>query len=163
MKAQDVTVVVVPRDHFSDTKESLESILASTPADCALIYIDGGSPPAVASYLRKQSTARGFTLVRYNHYLTPNQARNRGATRATTRYIVFVDNDVVVAPGWLAPLVECADATGAAVVGPLTYEGRPLHRILHFSGGDTRIDVRQENGSGGGTSSIASTSAIWQA
>ncbi len=146
MNQDDVTVVIVPRDHFSDTKESLESIYAFTPPACPLIYVDGGSPPRIASYLREQARSRKFELVRYDYYLTPNQARNAGAARAKSRYIVFVDNDVVVAPDWLALLVECADATGAAVVGPLNYEKRPLHQIVHFAGGDARIVVTRENG-----------------
>ena len=146
MKDDDVTIVVVPRDHFSDTRESLESIYEYTQPACGLVYVDGGSPPRIASYLRKQAMARNFDLVRYNHYLTPNQARNIGAARARTRYIAFVDNDIVVAPDWLAPLVDCADATGAAVVGPVTYERRPLYEIVHFAGGDAKVIVAKENG-----------------
>jgi GT2 family glycosyltransferase len=89
---------------------------------------------------------RGFELVRVDHYLTPNMARNIGAARVRTPYMVFVDNDVVVAPGWLAPLVECSEATGAAVVGPLNFEGRPLHEKVHFAGGETHIEMSGENG-----------------
>ncbi|HEX6138668.1 MAG TPA: glycosyltransferase [Casimicrobiaceae bacterium] len=144
--AGDVTIVVVPRDHFSDARESLESLYEFTRPACPLVYVDGGSPPGVASYLREQAAARSFRLVRSNHYLTPNQARNLGAALVATRYLVFVDNDVVVAPGWLAPLVDCADATGAAIVGPLNFEQRPLFETVHFAGGDARIVVTREDG-----------------
>ena len=146
MNRDDVTVVVVPRDHFSDAIESLEALYQFTRAGFRLIYVDGRSPARIASYLRSQARSREFELLRYNHYLTPNQARNIGAARVDTRYIVFVDNDVVVAANWLAPLVECADATGAAVVGPLNYEKRPLHHTVHFAGGDARIIATREDG-----------------
>jgi GT2 family glycosyltransferase len=146
MKADDVTIVVVPRDHFSDTKESLESLYAFTLQSCPLVYVDGGSPQRIAQYLRQQADSRNFELIRYDYYLTPNQARNIGAQRARTRYIVFVDNDIVAAPDWLATLVECADATGAAVVGPLNYERRPLLQTVHFVGGDAQIAITNENG-----------------
>ena len=145
MNTNDVTIVVVPRDHFSDTRESLESICANSPP-CPLVYVDGGSPSRIAAYLRQRAEARGFDLVRCEHYLTPNQARNLGAARARSRYVVFVDNDVVVAPDWLPPLVDCADTTGAAVVGPLNFERRPLHQIVHFAGGEARVRVTRENG-----------------
>jgi GT2 family glycosyltransferase len=59
---------------------------------------------------------------------------------------VFIDNDVVVAPDWLPPLVECAEATGAAIVGPVNFEKRPLHQQLHFAGGDAEIAVTHEQG-----------------
>ena len=140
MTKPDVTIVVVPRDHFSDTRESLESIYDHTDVPFELVYVDGRSPQPVARYLREQSAARGFRLIRTEHYLTPNQARNLGARDVATRYIVFIDNDVVVAPNWLGPLVECADATGASITGPMCYENRPLHTEIHFSGGEARAE-----------------------
>jgi GT2 family glycosyltransferase len=85
--------------------------------------------------------------VRRDHYLTPNQARNAGCAHVATRYVVFVDNDVVVTAGWLEALVECAEATGAVIVGPLNYECRPLHHHVHFAGGEVRIEVAHSDGS----------------
>ena len=49
--------------------------------------------------------------------------------------MVFVDNDLVVSPGWLTTLVACADETGAWAVGPLYLEGEPEERIIHMAGG----------------------------
>lgn len=141
-----VTIVVVPRDHFSDTRESLESIYANTDTAFELVYVDGNSPPRIASYLRKESEARGFRLLRSDHYLSPNHARNLGAKQVSTRYIVFIDNDVIVAPNWLEPLVRCAEETGASITGPLNFEGRPLHTVVHFSGGEARIAEMQVAG-----------------
>ena len=137
-----MTIVVVPRERFNLTRECLESLHAHTSMPFRLVWVDGGSPPRVATYLREQARARGFDLVRTDYYLSPNRARNIGLDRVTTRYVVFMDNDVVVAPGWLEPLVRCADETGAAVVGPLNCEGPPLHEIIHFAGGECAI--RQE-------------------
>jgi GT2 family glycosyltransferase len=141
-----VTIVVVPRDHFSDTREALESILQFTRPMCPLVYVDGGSPPEIARYLAERASAEHFELIRHDHYLTPNQARNIGAARVKTPYFVFVDNDVVVAPDWLPPLVECAEASGAAIVGPLNFERRPLFQIVHFAGGDAEIAVTEDQG-----------------
>src|ERR1051325_4483142 len=122
-----VTLVVVPRDHFSDTRESLESLYAHTAGAFSLVYVDGGSPPPIKAYLQREAESRGFRLIRTDHYLSPNYARNIGAHDVATRYIVFVENDVIVAPNWLAPLIECAEETGAAIVSPLTFEQRPVH------------------------------------
>jgi len=146
MPAPHATIVVVPRDHFGDARESLESIYASTDVPFDLVYVDGKSPPPVARYLREQSTARGFRLIRTEHYLSPNTARNLGARDVQTRYIAFVDNDVVVAKGWLGPLIECAEATGASIVGPLNFESRPLHTNVHFSGGEAGVAEQDVNG-----------------
>jgi GT2 family glycosyltransferase len=140
MQQSQITIVVVPRDHFSDGRESLESIYANSDLPFSLIYVDGGSPRHVANYLSQQAARRNFHLIRTQHYLSPNRARNIGAKSVNTPYMVFVDNDVIVASGWLSPLVRCAADTGAAIVSPLTFEGRPLHTRVHFAGGEAHVE-----------------------
>jgi len=141
-----VTVVVVPRERFTYTPECLESLYAHTDVPFHLVWVDGGSPSPIGKYLRDEAVARGFELVQTDHYLWPNRARNLGLNRVETPFVVFMDNDVVVAPGWLGHLLRCADETGAAVVGPLNCEGPPLHEIIHFAGGECAIREERRNG-----------------
>jgi len=136
-----VTVVVVPRERFSCTRRSLESIYENTTMPFKLIYVDGNSPAKVRRYLEEQSQAKGFKLIRTDYYLVPNQARNIGWREVDTPYLVFIDNDVVVAPDWLEKLVQCAEATQATIVGPLMCQNEPVHEIVHVAGGDARIWV----------------------
>jgi GT2 family glycosyltransferase len=135
-----VTVAVVPRERFSYTQPSLESIFNNTPQPFELVYVDGGSPGPIRRYLAATAKQRGFRLIRTRGYLSPNQARNLALREITTKYVVFVDNDVVVHPGWLTALVECAEQTGASIVGPLYYEGQPGSRNIHMAGGDAEIE-----------------------
>jgi GT2 family glycosyltransferase len=130
-----VSVVVVPRERFSKSEAALENLLARTPEPFELVYVDGGSPRKVAEFLRRRSEERGFRLIRTERYLTPNEARNLGLREAKTKYVVFMDNDVFVEDGWLQPLVDCAEKTGAWVVGPLSFEGDPSLRRIHLVGG----------------------------
>lgn len=141
MTVPNVTLVVSPRERFSYTQTSLESIYEHTHVPFKLVYVDGNSPKPVAEYLAAQAREQGFELVRVNHFLTPNQARNIGLARVDTPYVVFVDNDVVVSPGWLEALMQCADETGAAIVGPLTCQDEPVHETIHFANGEARIIV----------------------
>ncbi|NEP19752.1 MAG: glycosyltransferase, partial [Leptolyngbya sp. SIO4C1] len=106
-----------------------------------LIYVDGNSPGKLKSYLAEQAQSKGFKLLQTDYYLYPNQARNLGIQHAGTKYIVFVDNDVVVSPGWLTSLVQCAEETDAAVVGPLMCQHEPIHQEIHFAGGESHIWV----------------------
>ena len=138
------TIVVVARDRFSKAQESLESVFANTPEPFELIYVDAGSPAPVRRWLEEQAASRGFELIRRDHYLASNTARMIGARLAKTEFIVFLDNDVIVAPGWLGALLDCADATGAAVVGPLTCEGD--FNTIHFAGGEVTLSEERENG-----------------
>jgi glycosyltransferase involved in cell wall biosynthesis len=97
-----VTVVVVPRERFALVPQTLERIYAHTDIPCELVCLDGGSPGRIRRYLEGQARVRGFRLVRTDHFLSPNQARNLGLREVCTPYVVFIDNDVVVEPGWRA-------------------------------------------------------------
>lgn len=134
-----VTLIVVPRERFSHTRESLESIYQNTNHPFNLIYIDAGSPPHIRDYLTAKATEHQFQLIRTNYYLSPNHARNIGIKQATSKYIVFIDNDVIVSPQWLQSLIECAEETQATVISPLICQGTPLHTEIHCAGGETGI------------------------
>ncbi|MGF1492537.1 MAG: glycosyltransferase family 2 protein [Microcoleaceae cyanobacterium] len=139
MSEPRVTIVVVPRERFSYTQASLESIYQYTDVPFKLVYVDGNSPAKVSAYLQKKAEEKGFKLFRTDHYLIPNHARNLGLKFVDTEYLVFLDNDVIVSAGWLTALIICADTTGAAVVTPLTCEQEPLHQLVHCAGGENRI------------------------
>ena len=136
-----VTIVVVPRERFSYTHQSLTSIYQNTESPFELVYVDGNSPAPVKEYLAVQAQHRGFELIRTDYYLYPNQARNLGLSKVKTKYVVFADNDIVVQPGWLKTLIDCAESTNAAVVGPLMCQHEPIHAEIHCAGGESRIIV----------------------
>ncbi len=135
----DVTIIVVPRERFTVTRRALETLYERTRYPFSLIYVDGGSPRATRLWLAAQARERGFTLIRTEGYLTPNQARNLALGRVTSTYVVSLDNDVLVTPGWLETLVRCAEETGASVVGPITCIREPECQIVHSAGGLAHI------------------------
>jgi GT2 family glycosyltransferase len=139
-----VTIVVVPRERFSASESSLESIYRHTSSNVALVYVDGGSPPQVKKYLERQSAERGFKLIRRDSFLSPNRARNLGFQFVKTEYVVFIDNDVLVTDGWLDRLVRCADETRAWIVGPLYLMGPIENRFVHMAGG--RVEIKESDG-----------------
>jgi GT2 family glycosyltransferase len=145
-----VTIVVGPRERFSHTQASLESVYRNTHYPFDLVYVDVCTPPIIQNYLNAQAKEKGFTLVRTDYYISPNQARNVGLRQvlkeAKAQYVVFLENDVVVEPGWLTQLVTCAEETGAEVVGPLTCIGKPELGVIHNAGGATYIlnDVKPD-------------------
>lgn len=134
-----VTIIVVPRERFSYTQASLESIFENTGYPFKLVYVDGNSPHQVRNYLKTKAKEKNFQILRTDYYLTPNHARNLGLSQVDTEYLVFCDNDVIVAPGWLTALMNCAEETDASVVGPLMCEKEPLHTRVHFAGGESHI------------------------
>src|SRR5689334_2101214 len=108
----DVTIVVAPRERFSATRQTLDALQRQTAGPFRLVVVDGGAPRPVARYLRDAASRGGFTLVGDGRRLSPDAARNVAFAEVTTPYAVFLDNDVVVTPGWLDALLACAEDTG---------------------------------------------------
>ena len=134
-----VTIVMSPRERFSLTEKVLASMIASTSMPFDLIVVDGGFPGSLKRRLALMARSQGFRIIRRDHYLAPNEARNLALPHVTTKYVAFVDNDLVVAPGWLEALIRCAEETGADIVSPVVCIGEPLHSIIHIAGGTVRI------------------------
>jgi len=138
-----VTIIVSPHERFGVAVESLQSVAKETRAPFRLVYVDAGSPLAVSAEIARLCAANGWTHLRIDGFLTPNQARNRGLREARSRHVVFLDNDVIVAPGWLDALVRCAEETGAEIVVPLTCQKLPLHTEIHQAGGSFAADPQR--------------------
>jgi GT2 family glycosyltransferase len=144
MSPPDVTVVMSPRERFNLTPLSLASLYESTDPPFDVVVVDGGSPPPIRKHLEQQAAMRGFRLIRRDYFLSPNEARNLAVPEVRTKYIAFVDNDVVYAPGWLKALVACAEETGADIISPLMCIGEPPHTKVHMAGGT--IELIAEDG-----------------
>jgi GT2 family glycosyltransferase len=135
-----VTVVVVPRERFSRTEISLESLFNNTVEPFELIYLDGHSPPRIRGYLERKAREKRFRLIRLPHFIPTAQSRNIGLREVKTPYVVFMENDVIVRPGWLAALRRCAEETRASVVGPLYLEHLAEREIVHMAGGVAHVE-----------------------
>ncbi len=145
MDSSLVTVAIVPRERFSFAERSLASVLQHTPPQVPIVYVDGNSPQAVQrsihALLDQRRNQRNSTLVRSEHFLSPNVARNLAAAQTQSKYILFVDNDVLVSPLWIESLVQCAESTGAWAVGPLYCQGEPIGEHIHMAGGTAHFYV----------------------
>ncbi|QQS12084.1 MAG: glycosyltransferase [Rhodospirillales bacterium] len=140
--ASSVSVMVVPRERFSAQPRTLQRVAATVPAGVEVVVVDAGSPPAIAAWTRAFCAARGWTLIRSDAPLMPNAARNLALERLGGELIVTIDNDATPDDGWIEALVECAEATGAAMVGPLTLIGRRADGVIHMAGGACRVENR---------------------
>ncbi len=142
MATPRVTIAVVPRERFSVAPRSLSSILEHLEPSHEVVYVDGGSPPLVRQFLEQRAARHGFRLLSTERYVSPNTARNLAAAEVRTKYVAFVDNDIVISAGWLAPLVECAEETGAWIVGGVCCEHEGARARIVAAGGTAEIAVR---------------------
>jgi glycosyltransferase involved in cell wall biosynthesis len=138
----DVTIIVSPRERFEQAIMSLSAFFRTADMPFRLIYVDGGSPAEIARTLKTEVESRGHTYIRRPGYVTPNDARNTALPFVDTKYVVFIDNDVVFAEGWLSAMVKCAEETGAGLVTPTILVG-PESRMpdlrIHHAGGILKL------------------------
>ena len=144
MTSPSVTLVVVPRERFSYARQMLDAIYRKTDYPFDLVYVDGCSPDPVRRYLEHESTTRLFRLIRCDTFVSPNRARNIGLQHVhpSSKYVVFIDNDVEVERGWLSRLITCAEETGAWAVSPVYFEGVPRDEVIHMAGGYAEFEEK---------------------
>jgi GT2 family glycosyltransferase len=121
-------------------------MLDDLPAPYRLVYVDGGSPPRVRDALAELAVRRDFTLVRTEHYLSGNEARNLAFDRVDTEFVAFLDNDVFLSPGWLPTLEAAADRHGAAVVAPVygVAKDKASEPEVHVAGSDEPVYTAED-------------------
>ncbi len=116
------------RDCLASCLDALSA--SSVPADEVLV-VDNASTDGSASLIeRADSDAR---LIRLDDNRGPPAARNRGFDAARGRYVLFVDNDVDVAPACIGHLLDAMHAHAAAVAMPtVCYAHRP--DVIQYDG-----------------------------
>jgi GT2 family glycosyltransferase len=105
------TSIVIPLfNRVELTMSCIQALLEHTPeADVELVLVDNGSTDATAQLLDGLA-GDDVTLVRNATNLGFARACNQGAAAASGERLLFLNNDVVVRPGWLAPLQHALDA-----------------------------------------------------
>jgi len=111
-----VSVVVPVHGRAGLTRRCLERVLADLPAGCEVIVVDDASGDETPSVLTGFGGA--IRVLRLERNRGFSLACNAGAEAAHGELLVFLNNDTEPRPGWLAALVDHADAhPEVAVVG----------------------------------------------
>jgi GT2 family glycosyltransferase len=149
--APTASIVIPTRARLSYLEVALASIVpAAAAAGVEVLVIDDAGPSPGARALAERFD------VRYEPHRRPlglNVARNTGVERSSGELVVFLDDDVAVSPGWLAALLEAADANRDVDVftGPIhpRLEGRAPRScgaepppITSLELGDADLDAR---------------------
>src|SRR5690242_1108843 len=140
-----VTVVITCRERRQLTEATIDEVVRNTRIPIRLLYVEAGDPDWLRSKIAHRSREWSLEVIRFDEPLWPTQARRRIADLIDTKYAVFMDNDVLVQPGWLEHLVDCAEQTGAGIVGPLYLIGADAQAdSIHMAGGEL-IEERHGN------------------
>ncbi len=107
--------------------EQLQSVIVAirrqlrpTGTDLEVVVVDDGSSDGTSDWLESQIESQGFRVIHQSN-AGPARARNRGVEAASGDLILFLGDDTVPQPGWLAAHLEEHRLFGSP--GPLAVLG----------------------------------------
>ena len=114
------SIAVVSYNNLAITRLCLESLLAHTD-DCEIIVVDNASTDRTPAYLRELAAHNPRLRVIFNPTNAGfASANNQAFATARGEYLVLLNNDTIVAPGWLPRLLAHLDGDRVGAVGPVT-------------------------------------------
>ncbi len=118
------------------TQAMFASLRATVPAGLKheIIFVDDGSTDGTRAWLETLRTDSAIRIVLNERNLGYAAANNRGAAIAQGDLLVLLNNDLVLAPGWLEPMLAAHASLGAkaGLVGNVQRDART--RLIDHSG-----------------------------
>ncbi len=113
-----VSIVIPVYNELFYTRLCLDSLRRVTTWPYELIVVDNGSTDGTPDYLKSFPDIK---VIRNSSNLGFARGCNQGIKLARGNYILLLNNDTVVTPGWLENLVDCARSSAdIGLVGPRT-------------------------------------------
>jgi len=119
-----VDIIIPVHEGFALTRDCIRSVIRNTHRPFRALVLDDGSSVATSRRL-EELVAKDprFELSRNERNLGFIATCNRGIAMSNADYIVLLNSDTIVTPGWLDRLVACAESDDKiAFVNPLTNE-----------------------------------------
>ena len=129
-KAVQVSIVIPLYNQVMYTRLCLESLRTTLTVPVQIILVDNASSDETANYLK---TLSDVTVISNEENLGFAGACNQGIRAAGGDWVVILNNDVIVAPGWLEGLLEAAQYWGLQIVTPAIREGKHDYDIAVYS------------------------------
>jgi O-antigen biosynthesis protein len=116
-----VDLIICVRSSLDVVKHFLPALIQYTSRPYALIMVDDGNDDVTRVYLADFALAAGAMLLRTDCATGFASAAVLGLRHSNADYVVILNSDVDVSPGWLERMVACAAADERiGLVGPLS-------------------------------------------
>jgi GT2 family glycosyltransferase len=113
--APRVTAVLLSWNRARRTEAALASLRRFARLPCHLLVIDNNSAAPARDAVRQSCRAHGAELVELDRNLGCAGGRQLAVERATTEYVLFLDNDAEILPGTIEHLVQVLDGDAGAI------------------------------------------------
>lgn len=119
-----VAIIIPVFNQWALTADCLRSLREHTPdEDVQVIVVDNGSTDETAGscgVLGQELFGERFEHLRLDENINFGPGCNLGAGRANAEFLFFLNNDTLLTPGWLPPLLRAfEDRPELGAVGPL--------------------------------------------
>ncbi len=127
------SIVIVTYNNLALTKLCLESVLRNTDyPDYEVIVVDNRSSDGTPAWLESLAArCENVSIILNDENAGFARANNQALARATGDYLVLLNNDTVVPPGWLSRLLRPLADPAIGLVGPMT----------NFVGNEAKLEV----------------------
>lgn len=126
---KEVSIVILNWNGLMHMEKFLPALLEHTIHPGAEIVVaDNGSEDGSLDFLKKEYPGIRIIALEKNHGFSGGY--NRAAEHIDARYLLLLNSDIEVTPGWLEPMLEQMDRD--ASVGACTPKIRDFKRRTHF-------------------------------
>jgi len=127
-----VSIITVNYNQGKVTAELLHSLRRITYPSLEIIVVDNGSPRENPDFLKEQFPE--ITLVKTGENLGFAGGNNAGIRISKGKYLMFLNNDTEVDPGFLEPLVELLEKNPE--IGMVSPKVKYFHKpgVLQYAG-----------------------------
>lgn len=118
-----ISIIVITFNNLEYTKLCLESIVKNTEyPNYEIIVVDNASHDGTIEFIKDYKNNRNNVfLITNDKNLGFAAANNLGVNASRGEYIVFLNNDTIVTPGWLHKLYQhLVKSPSVGMVGPVT-------------------------------------------
>ena len=126
-----VSIVIPLYNQLEYTRLCLDSLRATLSVPVEIILVDNASSDGTAAYLK---TLSDVTIISNADTLGFAGACNPGIRAAAGEWVVVLNNDVIVAPGWLDGMLDGAAHWNLQMVTPAIREGEYNYDISAYAG-----------------------------
>lgn len=113
------SIIILTLNQLPLTIQCLESIKRNTPEEHEIIIVDNGSSDDTVQFLKAHYPE--LKLIENQENLGFAKGCNQGGELAEGETILFLNNDTVVPPGWLAPMLHALNSdSSVGMAGPVT-------------------------------------------
>ena len=131
------SIVVVTYNNLALSRLCLESVVRNTAyPNYELVVVDNHSSDGTQDYLKTLATQyANVSIILNDDNLGFARANNQGLEHATGEFLILLNNDTIVPPGWLSRLIRHLQDETIGLIGPVT----------NFVGNDAKVDVDYVN------------------